>query len=242
MVMGSCDKRITRLNALYLQEHFLSSCNFYSPVNFQRMNSAATFLSGVLGDAARGLAQQMVWWGHDVRHPDGNLLVRHGMTRRPSPGLTGTSCYALTWEGGLIELHGAVASWVSADVMLPGVVYSRDQGRVALWRSGVPPVPGREFGCHGPADERWRAALPLIRWIAGYESWIDATAGSAWRLGCWRAIRRLPKGKPWLPPGTAREWWEQAATAQQPVRANRGNLSPKPSRGPFPEMSGHHSI
>jgi hypothetical protein len=208
-----------------LQEYFLFSCIFDSSVNFQRMNSAATRHSGVLGDAARGLAQQMVWWGHDVRHPAGNLLVRYGMTRRPSPGLKGTSCYRLAREGGLIELHGAVASWVSVDGMLPGVVFSRDHGRIALWKGEVPPVPGCEFGSHGPAEERWRAALPLIRWIAGYERWLDATAGSAWRQGCWRAIRRLPKGKPWLPPKAALDWWQQAATAQEPVRAERGRTA-----------------
>ena len=45
-----------------------------------------------LNDAARGLGQQMVFWGLDVRHPEGNRLVHSGMTREPSTGLKGTSC------------------------------------------------------------------------------------------------------------------------------------------------------
>ena len=40
-----------------------------------------------LSDAARGLGQQMVFWGHDVRHGGGNGLTRHGLARTKSPGL-----------------------------------------------------------------------------------------------------------------------------------------------------------
>jgi len=32
-------------------------------------------------DACGCLHQQMFFWGCDARHPDGNLLIRHGLTR-----------------------------------------------------------------------------------------------------------------------------------------------------------------
>ena len=165
-----------------------------------------------LSDAARGLAQQMVFWGHDVRHPEGNSLVRFGMNRSPSPGLKGTSCYSMTWENGQIELHGAVASW-TPDLSGNGCIFSRDHARINLWNGDQPPVPGREHGCGGSPDKRWFAFQPFLRWLIGYEQWITRIHGATWRDGCWRALKRLPKGKPWLPPDLAFRWWELAATS-----------------------------
>lgn len=169
--------------------------------------------TGDLGKAARGLAQQMVWWGCDVRHPSGNMLVRYGMGRTPSPGLTGTSCYQMGWEGGWIELHGAAASWTSGDSR-DGMVFTRDRGRIALWNGERPPVPGLEYGHQGSVSERWEAALPMLRWIAGYEKWIDGQLGPQWRQACRRHIRRLPRGKPWLAPKEALDWWHRAAATE----------------------------
>ena len=168
-----------------------------------------------LSDAARGLTQQMVFWGHDVRHPEGNALVRFGMRRSPSPGLTGTSCYSMSWENGLIELHGAVASWTP---YRPGngCIFSRDRARIDSWNGDHPPIPGREHGCGGSPDERWSAFQPFLRWLVGYEQWITQNHGADWRSGCWRALKRLPKGKPWLPPELALRWWELAATSLPP--------------------------
>ena len=68
-------------------------------------------LGGLLRDLTAGLKQQMFFWGRDVVHPDGNLLVRQGFSKSPSAGLQGTSCYGLDWQGGRIELHGACAGW-----------------------------------------------------------------------------------------------------------------------------------
>jgi hypothetical protein len=179
------------------------------------MPAALETLPVTLADAARGLAQQMVFWGHDVRHPEGNCLVRFGMKRSPSPGLKGTSCYAIAWENGLIELHGAVASW-TPDVPGSGCIFSRDLARIELWNGENSPVPGREHGCGGTPDERWAAFQPFLRWLICYEQWIARTHGSDWRNGCWRALKHLPKGKPWLPPDLALRWWELAASSAAP--------------------------
>lgn len=169
----------------------------------------------ILSDAARGLAQQMVFWGHDVRHPDGNALVRFGLNRSPSLGLTGTSCYQMPWENGTIELHGAVASW-TAPLGGMGSVFCRDLARVDLWNGTHPPVPGRQRGETGSIEERWQALQPFLRWLISYETWVSQTLGDPWRTGCWRAIKKLPKGKPWLPPALALEWWTLAAAGIPP--------------------------
>lgn len=179
------------------------------------MHASISVSPVLLGDAACGLAQQMVLWGHDVRHPAGNSLARYGMKRSPSPGLSGTSCYSMPWENGLIELHGAVASW-TPDFPGIGCLFSRDRSRIELWNEEHPPVPGRDRGCCGALDDRWAAFLPFLRWLIRYEQWITRTHGSEWRDECWRALKRLPKGKPWLPPGLALRWWELAANSTPP--------------------------
>jgi len=169
-------------------------------------NASPSCPSVLLRDAARGMAQQMVLWGHDVRHAGGNALVRFGLERIASSGLTGTSCYRMAWQGGLIELHGAVASW-TAPTERCGCVFCRDRGRIELWNHDAPPVPGREKGSAGTASERWQAFLPFLEWLHDYETWAFTTLGEAWRLNAWRALKRLPKGKPWLPPLPALHWW-----------------------------------
>lgn len=179
--------------------------------------STMSVLSPVfLNDVACGLAQQMVFWGHDVRHAEGNSLVRFGLDRNPSPGLTGTSCYSMPWENGRIELHGAVVSWTAAEGGT-GSVFCRDRARIALWDRPHAPVPGREHGKVGTVEERWQASQPFLRWLVRDEQWILENHGAKWRAGCWRALKRLPKGKPWLPPDLALEWWRLAASGV-PVR------------------------
>ena len=179
------------------------------------MSAISERSSVFLNDAARGLAQQMVFWGQDVRHPDGNALVRFGLSRSPSPGLTGTSCYSMRWENGRVELHGAVASWTS-DFPGNGCIFSRDRARVDLWNLDRPPVPGREHGESGTPDERWSALQPFLRWLVSYEKWITLNHGADWRACGWRTLKRLPKGKPWLPPDLALRWWELATTSSPP--------------------------
>lgn len=171
--------------------------------------------ASALTDAARGLAQQMVLWGHDVRHPGGNALVRFGMERSPSPGLTGTSCYSQPWESGRIDLHGAVASWTDFRNG-PGCIFCRDEGGIQLWLEQRSPVPGQDHGVAGSPRERWDAFIPFLRWLAAYEAWVPATLGHAWRGETYRALARLPKGKPWLPPALALRWWNLALTGLPP--------------------------
>lgn len=170
----------------------------------------------LLNDAARGLTQQMVFWGQDVRHAEGNMLLEFGLKRNPSQGLKGTSCYTSSWENGLIELHGAVASW-SPPTGQTGCIFNRNQAVIALWNSTRPPVPGKQMGSTGNAEARWLAFHPLMRWLVNYESWVLKTHGLEWRQSGWRNLKRLPKGKPWLPPHLALKWWELAASGN-PLR------------------------
>jgi len=172
-----------------------------------------------LSDAARGLAQQMVFWGNDVRHPEGNALTRFGLTRNPSPGLQGTSCYSTDWEGGLLELHGVVVSWTSAGEK-PGCLYCRERKFISLWEENDAPVPGADHCLCGTATQRWEAFQPLLCWLVRYEEWISGNLEADWRERGWRAIRKLPKGKQWLPPAQAFSWWTLAMGGAPPRPKN----------------------
>jgi len=180
-----------------------------------RMRAAANPLTVALSDAAKGLAQQMVFWGKDVLHPEGNALVRFGFSRQPSPGLQGTSCYAMPWEGGMIELHGAVASWVSHGDC-PGCIFCRRRRTILLWNNGEAPIPGEEAGDSGTSETRWQAFQPFLRWLIAYENWTAETLGIDWRAANWKALRRLPTGKVWLHPPVALKWWSLALTGDPP--------------------------
>jgi hypothetical protein len=168
----------------------------------------------LLREAGKGLAQQMILWGHDVKHPQGNALQRCGMERVASTGLQGTSCYRMEWEGGWVQLHGAVASWHAADGSgRCGCVYARSSKRIKTWSEHRAPVPGVDQGQYRSPEECWEAFQPLLRWLVAYETWVASTLGAEWRWKTWRAQFSLVKKSPWLAPAEALPWWEKHAEA-----------------------------
>jgi hypothetical protein len=167
---------------------------------------ATSRLGGLLRDLTVGLKQQMFYWGRDVMHPSGNLLVAQGFAKRKSGGLQGTSCYRFDWQGGCIELHGACAGWYGPD---GGFVFVRPHGKCHAWLGTEPPVPGHwlddrlsELG----APALYENCLPFLDWWLHSESWIGDLLGASYRIGCHRQFKKLPGSKPWLPPEAATEW------------------------------------
>lgn len=153
------------------------------------MHAATAPTTQSLSDVARGVTQQIVLWGQDVPHEEANLLLKFGLERNPSLGLTGTSCYSMPWQGGRIELHRAVASWTPPPTRT-GLIFCRDRGNIALWHNPHAPIPGRERGITGTIEERWLAFQPLLLWMITYEEWIDQTYGNSWLQRCWRNLKR----------------------------------------------------
>jgi hypothetical protein len=166
----------------------------------------------LLRESSRGLTQQMILWGHDVKHPQGNILLRFGMERKESTGLKGTSCYSMEWEGGVVQLHGAVASWHSHDRSNPlGCLYARASKRIKLWNEMYAPIPGLDYGTFDDEEKCWEAFQPLLRWLIAYETWVAETLGKEWRHKTWRAQFSLMKKSPWLAPEEALLWWKENA-------------------------------
>ena len=168
-----------------------------------------------LRQAEKGIAQQMILWGHDAKHPQGNALQRFGLSRVRSTGLQGTSCYLMDWQGGVIQLHGALISWhPSESSSETGCLYCRRLKRLRLWSDQNAPIPGKDNGTYGPAEIIWQAFQPLLAWIIQYEKWVIMQLGEDWRRTTWRAQFSLVKKTPWLPPPAALHWWCQQVTKQ----------------------------
>ena len=166
-------------------------------------------VAAILRDFTDALAQQMFYWGRDVIHPSGNLLVARGFDRRKSGGLDGTSCYRLRLEGGFVELHGACAGWYPENSGEPGFLYIRKRHRCYLYEGSEPPAPGlydNELLRTSPGAELLERSRHFLDWWLSYEAWIAELNGPDYRNSCHRTFAKLPKSVPWLPPAAALDW------------------------------------
>ncbi|MDF1756182.1 MAG: hypothetical protein P1U89_25570 [Verrucomicrobiales bacterium] len=174
---------------------------------------------GVLRDFNNALGQQLFFWGRDVIHSDGNLLSEYGFERRKSEGLEGTSCYRLPYEGDIIELHGACAGRYSRKGS--GFLYIRNRRRCFLYRGFEPPAPGlyiEENLNDEPIDRLIAESRKFLKWWLEYESWISTITAPSYRDNCYRAFRKLPKSRPWLPPHLGQRWLLKYAESPEHVR------------------------
>ena len=172
----------------------------------------------VLRDAAAGLYAQMYYWGQDVQHAEGNLLVRYGMTRVPKETPKGTSRYRQYWGGGWIELHGFCAGWYGPE---RGVVFDRARDRWLNWNQEQPPEPtslGVSSG-DGLTDDLLEKAVLLMEWAREYETWAQGWWGAAGRRSHHRAFLKLRPRRWWLPPDLALSWFRQ--WVEDPLQAPR---------------------
>lgn len=136
--------------------------------------------------------------GCDVRHPDGNLLVRRGFVRQPSPSArSGSTMYLApaagsagaphlaAWgfalllldpacgDGLLLRRHDRAGARLLAQCALPAPPWTAD----AL-PAGRVPVGARDAG----------RTADLLRLVAGaiaeHERWVAAACGEAYRPAC----------------------------------------------------------
>jgi hypothetical protein len=183
---------------------------------------AAPKPTSLLRDFTDALAQQMFYWGRDVIHPDGNLLVAHGFERRSSPGLQGTSCYRMPLAEGYIELHGACAGWYPDRLGSPAFLYIRNRHRCYLYDGLAPPAPGSYTAGllrSSPACQRLKLSRRFLAWWLDYEDWISTTSSPRYRHACHSAFAKLPKSRPWLPPDQDLRWLR--SYLQDPSKTSR---------------------
>jgi hypothetical protein len=177
-----------------------------------------------LRDAARAFYCQMYYWGRDVMHPSGNLLVRYGFEKIQRTTKKGTSRYRLTWEGGLLELHGFCAGWYPATG--PGICFDRKHDAWRIWEDASPPEPELLVAGHGKicaSPENLPLLLQLTahfsRWVIGYEAWAHEKWGPSQRRAQHRDFMKLRSRRKWLAPDLSRQWL--TAYAKEPTSAPR---------------------
>jgi hypothetical protein len=173
------------------------------------MTTPESRVRGLIRDFTDGLAQQMYLWGRDVRHPDGNALVRAGMQRiaRINNEGEGSSLYRLERNQGWIELHGFCAGWRPHDPQANGMLYIRRCHRIFLACGSM--IPGRYDMSRlrsGTADEILLTGETFLRWWVDYEKWVVQELGADWRKDCWRDYVKLRHARPWLSPVQAVDW------------------------------------
>jgi len=207
----------------------------------------------LLTDFAAALRQQMFFWGRDVMC-GGNLLLRHGFEKLPSPGLKGTSCYRAVHEDGVIELHGACAGWYpQAGSARPGFLFVRKRGRISTHRLHEPVVPGRyqSDALQNHTADAMAAARLFAEWLADYEAWVRQQMGPGYRVECRQMLASLPKGQTWLPTPEAERWLRllaaqgPGAPRAQPLLQGEGSsleISHRQENGGRGKSWRHHSV
>ena len=168
--------------------------------------SGKSTLTALFRDLAKGLEQQMYFWGRDAQHAEGNLFVRTGFSKRPSTGLKGTSCYRLPWQGGAIELHGSHAGWLGKS---GGMIYIRPFRRCVHWHEASPPVPGKYPNqCYSGGDyaSLYSVSRPFFTWWIAHEEEVRHLTAGGYRESCHQLFKKLPRSRPWLPPKEATRW------------------------------------
>jgi hypothetical protein len=155
-------------------------------------------------DSDRLFHQQCWLWGCDIRRTEGNALLAYGFSRqRPPEGEKGSSTYLLQLDPQtLVVLWGFGMFYGSAT---DGGIYL---GRYGFTPKAVPQLdtsvapwlpdqlaiadPPHTYALQQQLDSQFIAAL---RWIAGYETWVVATYGLAYRQQCvtaWKKGLQIP--------------------------------------------------
>lgn len=166
-------------------------------------------------DAERLFDVTMWCLGKDVTCPEGNLLLRRGLTRTPRPeGQQGCSAYtfvlpgggALTlWGFGVLCDEGDEAVYIPRDGFAPQLVDVASVEWPVFQAAGLG-TPREPFTFEERRMAR-AAAVTLAEWLARHEEWVASTLGAPWRRAC-LAERR--KASPVRAEELEAAWWRLA--------------------------------
>ena len=183
-------------------------------------------------ESAKLMEHQMYFWGRDVMHPSGNLLVAAGCERfRREDCAHMVSCYRYETESVVIILHSTGVSLRGKEGG-PGVVYLRPTHRLYQFEEGFPlPYQAsllRSLRRLRP-NEFPPALTGLLAFVQAYEQWASGAVSRGSRLAAWREQRSTAtKGVRWLKPSDSMRWLERCLAARRAV--NPAELS---TLGPF---------
>ncbi len=139
------------------------------------------------------LHHQMWFFGKDIMHESGNLLVKYGFERFGVPaGKTGGNSYRIKISDSQeVALFGFGIFF--GDSSLGGVflkryefqpkLLSNSKLELPIWQSDL--LPKRRLPANPIETKHTKFLLKsLIIWLLEYERWIDLTCGKQWRKSC----------------------------------------------------------
>jgi hypothetical protein len=186
----------------------------------QAKGTAHPSLPAVVRARGPALFDQQCWlWGCDIRRNDGNLLLDYGFARvRPPETSKGSNRYDLA-----LGATGCIALWAFGpwygEAALGGLLLNRYHCVPCLALRHEPPrtmwqpQDARELKVPQQPDQ-WQRALDLLAalsdWIAGYERWVIANAGLAYREAC---VAARSHGLYRIAPTQALSEWQELAQA-----------------------------
>ncbi len=138
---------------------------------------------------------QCWFFGRDIFHPDGNLLIRYGFERLKAPNRkVGTNRYRIANEGAYeMNLWGFGMFYGARNT---GGVFIRrydftprlsDRGSLdsRVFRSEQLPA-NRLPSTNAEIGQALRLTREAIDWIIDYENWVESECGKTWRGRCLR--------------------------------------------------------
>ncbi len=162
----------------------------------------------------------MWFFGRDIQHPEGNLLLRFGFAReRPPAGVSGTSRYTLATPVGSLTLWGWGAHWCDDQ---PLALLMRRHGPGPRLVSAAAPLDHvwahtALTGTRAAVGAEWARVGALLAafagWVHTYERWVRETCGESWRSDC-AALRPRHVRRKQLVAGEryVRSWQQMART------------------------------
>ena len=178
-------------------------------------------------ESAKLIEHQMYFWGRDVLHPDGNLLVAAGcQTFRRTECSHAVRCYRLKTSAALITLHSTGVSLQPMDGS-PGVAFLRPTHRLYHLSEGTLPLPYDKNALRslrGILPREFPQALTtLLAFVQAYEGWAaDQWLPEGSRLAAWREQKSsATKGVRWLKPQDSLQWLDACLASRQTADPNR---------------------
>ncbi len=172
-------------------------------------------------EAAKFLEHQMYFWGQDVLHPKGNLLVTAGCKRFQRPNSPhAVHCYTLKTPVASITLHSTGVALQPLDGS-PGVTYLRPTHRLyhdPQHRLPLPYEKGNLTSLQRILPNEFPPALTtLLTFVRAYEQWAAPQLPPGARLAAWREQKTTAtRGVRWLKPKESLEWLDACLTASHP--------------------------
>ncbi len=163
------------------------------------------------------LHHQCWFFGRNIWHSKGNLLIRYGFERcGAAENQAGSNCYRLRNEEAVeINLWGWGIFY--GDLQAGGVFIKRYDFRPRLFAVGKLNLPIFKSEQLPPSRLPREAVqiktaryltIEFVNWILRYEDWIEKTCGKSWRRKCLRE-------------------WDKSAFPARRIKANWQNLQNK---------------